>query len=264
MEYALQVRNLSKSFPGVRAISDVSLNIAKGSVHALMGENGAGKSTLVKVLAGFFPPDAGEILHQDKQIRLRSPHDALRQGISMIHQEPLPFPELTLAENIFMGRKLASPIAGWLKRREMQRVAAQLLQKLGSRLSPSRKMKELRVAEMQVVEIAKALIHQAGVIIMDEPTSAISEPEVAALFDIIRDLKRQQVAVIYISHRVDEVFRIADTITVLRDGRWIGVLICHAHRLIAGSQGKTPGHRSRRRRDRWLQRTPHVSSLDLV
>jgi len=222
MDYALQVRNLSKAFPGVQAVAEVSLDIRKGSVHALMGENGAGKSTLAKILAGFFPPDAGGIFQGDKKLRLRSPHDALRHGISMIHQELLPFPELTVAENIFMGREPASPRTGWLRRGEMRREAERLLQRLGVDLPPSRMMKNLRISEMQAVEIAKALVHRAAVIIMDEPTSALSEREAAALFGIIGDLKRQQVAVVYISHRMEEVFCIADAVTVLRDGRCMG------------------------------------------
>jgi inositol transport system ATP-binding protein len=217
-QYVLQARNLTKSFPGVQALSGVKLDVEKGAVHALMGENGAGKSTLMKILAGFFPPDSGEVLFRGKRLRLRSPHDALRQGISMIHQELLPFPELTVAENIFMGRELVFSAMGWLKKRPMQREASRLLDRLGVRISPWRKMKELSVAEAQSVEIAKALIHHAEVIIMDEPTSAISRSEVDALFQVVRDLKRQGVAVIYISHRMDEVFDIADTVTVLRDG----------------------------------------------
>jgi inositol transport system ATP-binding protein len=217
-EYILQIRNLSMSFPGIQALSSVRLDVERGSVHALMGENGAGKSTLAKILAGFYLPDAGEILYRGRRIRFRGPHDALRQGISMIHQELLPFPDLTVTENIFMGRESASPLLGWLNKRQMNREAAQVLERLGVRLLPLKKMKELRVAEMQAVEIAKALIHRAEVIIMDEPTSAISQPEVEALFEVIRDLQRQHVAVIYISHRMDEVFRIADAVTILRDG----------------------------------------------
>jgi inositol transport system ATP-binding protein len=222
--YVLRVRNLTKSFPGVQAVSEVTVDIERGAVHALIGENGAGKSTFVKILAGFHAPDAGEILFNRARITLRDPHDALRRGISIIHQELLPFPELTVTENMFMGHELSYPFVGWLKKRAMHREAARVLERLGVRVSPLRKMRELRVAEMQAVEIAKALVHRSEIIIMDEPTSALSAPEVEALFGIIRDLKRQGVAVIYISHRLDEVFRIADVVTVLRDGRCAGTL----------------------------------------
>ena len=220
-EYVLQVRDLSKSFPGVQALSDVKLDIVRGTVHAVMGENGAGKSTLMKILAGFYLPDEGKILYKGRRITLHSPHDALRLGISMIQQELLPFPEMTVTENIFIGRECAGPVIGWLNKRRMHREGKQLLGTLGVQLSPEKKMKELRVAEMQTVEIAKALVHRAEIIIMDEPTSAISETEVGALFDVILDLKRQGVAVIYISHRIEEVFRIADTVTILRDGHFV-------------------------------------------
>jgi len=218
----LQVRNLSKSFPGVQALAGVQLDVAAGEVHALMGENGAGKSTLMKIVSGLDQPDAGEILLNGWPVRFRSPHDALQQGIAMIHQELLPFPELSLAANIFMGQEPASRFLGWLDKRATHRKAARLLERLGVELSPARQMGELSVAEMQMVEIAKALAHEARVIIMDEPTSAISAREVESLFRIIRDLKSHGRAIIYISHKLDEVFRIADVVTVLRDGCYVG------------------------------------------
>ena len=217
----LQVRNLSKSFPGVQALQDVRLDVQRGSVHALMGENGAGKSTLMKTLIGIHTPDSGEILFHGQHVRLRNPHEATRLGISMIHQELLPFPDLTVAENVCMGREPTRWLPGWLDRRAMNRQTDELLGRLSVRLSPTRRMRELSVAQMQTVEIAKALACNAEVIIMDEPTSAISDREVESLFAVIADLKRRGVAVIYISHKMDEVFRIADTITVLRDGRHV-------------------------------------------
>jgi ABC-type sugar transport system ATPase subunit len=221
----LQVQNLSKSFPGVKALEDVRLEVRleveAGKVHALMGENGAGKSTLMKILIGLHSPDRGEILFKGKPVRIRNPHDALRLGIAMIHQELLPFRNLTVAENIFMGQEPTRWFPGWLDRRAMNRKADGLLQRLGVMLKPDCKMDQLAVAEMQTVEIAKALAHHAEFIIMDEPTSAISDREVEALFKVIRDLKERGVAVIYISHKMGEIFRIADTVTVLRDGRHI-------------------------------------------
>lgn len=216
----LQVRNLSKSFPGVAALANVSLDVARGSVHALMGENGAGKSTLMKILAGLEQPDDGVIWFKGDSVRIRNPHYALCFGIAMIHQELLPFPELTIAENIFMGSEPTS-FPGWIDRTKLHADASRLLERLGVKLPPTTKMKRLSIAEMQAVEIAKALAHRAEVIIMDEPTSALSEREVEALFGVIRDLQKQGVAVIFISHKMDEIFRIADTITVLRDGRFV-------------------------------------------
>ncbi len=220
----LRVTNLSKSFPGVQALSAIHLEVERGSVQAIMGENGAGKSTLMKILAGHILPDEGEILFKGCPVRFRSPHHALRQGVAMIPQELLPFPNLTVTENVFMGRELTLAGTGWLKKRLMQREARVLLERLGAGISPHAKMNELRVAEMQMVEIAKALIHRAELIIMDEPTSAISGSEVHALFEIVRDLKRQGVAVLYISHRMEEVFDIADRVTVLRDGKQVASL----------------------------------------
>lgn len=221
-EFALQVKGLSKSFPGVQALAGVQFEVAAGQVHALMGENGAGKSTLMRVVSGLEEPDSGQIVLQGRVVRFRSPHDALKHGIAMIHQELLPFPELSVAENIFMGQEPASRFLGWLDKRTMRCQAARLLARLGVALSPARRMKDLSVAEMQMVEIAKALAHRAQVIIMDEPTSALSAREVAALFNIIRDLKSRGTAIVYISHKLEEVFQLADAVTVLRDGRFIG------------------------------------------
>ncbi|MBI5388690.1 MAG: sugar ABC transporter ATP-binding protein [Verrucomicrobia bacterium] len=220
--FVLEVRNLSKSFPGVRALDSVQLAVRPASVHALMGENGAGKSTLMRLVAGLDQPDAGELLLRGQRVRLRNPHHALKLGVAMIHQELLPFPDLSVAENIFMGQEPAVPFLGWINQRKMNSEAQQLLSRLGVALAPVRKMRELSVAEMQAVEIAKALAHRAEVIIMDEPTSALSDREAEALFGVIRDLKSRGVAVIYISHKMDEVFRIADTVTVLRDGQHVG------------------------------------------
>lgn len=217
----LRIRDLSKSFPGVKALADVRLDVRPGTVHALMGENGAGKSTLMKTLIGMYMPDSGQILWKGASVRFRNPHEALRRGISMIHQELLPFPHLTVAENICMGQEPTRWLPGWLDKPAMHRRAQGLLARLGVALSPQRTMRELSVAEMQTVEIAKALAYRAQLIIMDEPTSALSQRETDALFSVIGDLTRQGVAVIYISHKMDEVFRIADTITVLRDGHYV-------------------------------------------
>lgn len=220
-DYVLQVQRLSKAFPGVQALREVQLAMRPGEVHALMGENGAGKSTLMRILLGLVAPDAGVIQFRNRAVRFRNPHEALRGGLSMIHQELMLFPDLTVAENIFIGHEPATRWLGWMDRRAMDREAARLLERLGMDLPPARPVRELTVAEMQTVEIAKALAHDAELIIMDEPTSAISEREVEALFAIIRDLTRRGVAILYISHKLDEVFRIAATVTVLRDGQYV-------------------------------------------
>jgi inositol transport system ATP-binding protein len=213
------MRSIGKSFSGVTVLNGISLAVHPGEVHAVVGENGAGKSTLMKILAGLERPDAGEIWLRGRAVHFRGPHDALRAGIAMIHQELLPFLNLTVAENIFIGQEPALLEAvGWINRRALHREAARALAQLGLSIAPELPMASLRVAEMQAVEIAKALAHQAEVIIMDEPTSALSEREAAALSGKIHDLKRRGMAVIYISHKLNEVFELADRVTVLRDG----------------------------------------------
>lgn len=221
-DYILQVHGLSKSFLGVKALDDVQLNLRRGEVHALMGENGAGKSTFMKILIGLLTPDAGEVLFEGNDLKHSDVNDALTQGISMIHQEILIVPELTVAQNIFLGRESTQWFSSWLNDRDINQKAETLLKQIGLQVSPNTKMKYLSVAEMQMVEIAKAISNNAKVIIMDEPTSAISDKEVATLFAIIKDLKTKGVSVIYISHKMDEIYQIADTITVLRDGKYIG------------------------------------------
>lgn len=216
----LRARGLSKSYLGVRALSDVSLEIEAGRVHALVGENGAGKSTLARVLTGMTAPDAGVIEFKGHAVRWRHPHEALRRGLSMIHQELLLFPELTVAENILMGRE---PRRGpWIDRARQDAEVERILERLGLPIPPGRLVQELSVAERQMVEIARALVHRAEVLFMDEPTSALSAREVEALFGIVGDLRRSGVAVVYVSHRLDEVYRLADRITVLRDGAHVG------------------------------------------
>jgi inositol transport system ATP-binding protein len=218
----LRARGLSKSFPGVRALEDVSLEVGRGTAHVLMGEKGAGKSTLARLLAGLAEPDSGSVELKGASVRLRHPQEALWIGISMIHQELLLFPEMTAAENVLMGREPVRGWGGWLDRPRMNAEAARLLERLGAPIPPTRRVKELDVAERQTVEIAKALTHRADVLIMDEPTSSLSEREAEALFRVIADLKREGAAVLYVSHKMEEIFRIADTVTVLRDGRRVG------------------------------------------
>ncbi|MEJ7739854.1 MAG: sugar ABC transporter ATP-binding protein [Chitinophagaceae bacterium] len=220
-KYILRADKICKSFPGVKALDHVQLDIEKGKVHAIMGENGAGKSTLMNILIGMFAQDSGEITFQGKPVRFNSVNDSLQAGLSMIHQELMSFPELSVAENIFMGNEPASRITGWIDKNKMNNDARIIMERLGVQMKVTRQMKELSIAEMQIVEIAKAISYNAKVVIMDEPTSAITEREINFLFDIISDLKKREVAIIYISHKMDEIWKIADTITVMRDGKYI-------------------------------------------
>ncbi|MCP9747449.1 sugar ABC transporter ATP-binding protein [Lacihabitans sp. CS3-21] len=215
----LTLNNISKSFSGIKVLEDVSLKIEKGKVHALMGENGAGKSTLMKILVGLLQADAGEILLEGEVISRLSVQAILGKGIAMIHQEILMVPELSVAQNIFLGKE--SHRFSWLNASEINHKSKQILADLKLNISPKIKVKNLSIADRQMVEIAKAISNRAKVIIMDEPTSALSEIEVVTLFGIIESLKNQGVAIIYISHKMDEIFKISDTITVLRDGKLI-------------------------------------------
>ena len=219
--WLLKAENISKSFPGVKALDKVTLTIEGGKVHTIIGENGAGKSTLMKILMGILSPDEGAIFYKDEKVKFTSVNEAIKTGLSMIHQELLPFPELSIAENIFMGKEPTLSIPGWINTKEMNKNAALLMDKLGSKVEVTRAMKELSIADMQMVEIAKAISNQSEIIIMDEPTSALSNREIDILFGTIEELKKQGVAILYISHKMEEIFKISDTITVMRDGRHI-------------------------------------------
>ncbi|HLO44576.1 MAG TPA: sugar ABC transporter ATP-binding protein [Leadbetterella sp.] len=215
----LSLNNISKSFSGTKVLDGISLDIEKGKVHALMGENGAGKSTLMKILVGLLKPDQGEILLENESISNLSVQDILKKGIVMIHQEILMVPELSVAQNIFLGKE--SHRFSWLKENDINSQSKSILADLKVNISPKIKVKNLSIADRQMVEIAKAISNKAKVIIMDEPTSALSDVEVETLFLSIEKLKNQGVAIIYISHKMDEIFKISDTITVLRDGKLI-------------------------------------------
>ncbi len=215
----LQVQNLSKSFLGVKALDNIQFGLQKGEVHALMGENGAGKSTFMKILMGLLQPDSGEIIFEGEVLKSNNVHENLQKGISMIHQEILVVPELTVAQNIFLGRE--TNYRSWLNDKAINQKAQEILDAIGIKINAQTKIKNLSIAEMQMVEIAKAISNNAKVIIMDEPTSALTDNEVAMLFKIIKDLKAKGVAIIYISHKMDEIYEITDRITVLRDGQYI-------------------------------------------
>jgi inositol transport system ATP-binding protein len=215
----LEMRKIEKSFHTVRVLHGVDFMLRPGTVHALMGENGAGKSTLMKVLAGIHKRDAGTIVIKDKDVEISSPKHAQLLGIAMIHQELSPVPEMTVAENIYLGREPEKGI--FLDYPLLYKQTEELLGGLNVKLSPKAKVGDLKVADQQLIEIAKAISLNAEIIIMDEPTSAITDKEVENLFRVIRDLKDQGKGIIYISHKMDEIFQIADDITVLRDGKYV-------------------------------------------
>lgn len=216
----LEMNDIVKVFGGVRALKGVNLKVKQGTVHALLGENGAGKSTLMNVLAGIHQPDGGDIILRGEKRIIESPTKALSEGISMIHQELMPIAELRVFENVFLGRE--SLKYGLIDSAKMRAETQELFDFIGISIDPSTYMKDLKVSDMQLVEIAKAVSYDADIIIMDEPTSAITDREVDNLFRVIEGLKEQDKTIIYISHKMDEIFRICDDITVLRDGEYVG------------------------------------------
>lgn len=216
----LQFQSVSKRFPGTQALSGISFDVEAGEIHALVGENGAGKSTLMNILSGLYSDYTGEILLDGQPVAFSSPRDAQNMGISKIHQELNMIPELTVAENIFLGREPHNAL-GLISRREMVKAARALLEPLGLNINPNRKVGTLRIGEQQLTEIAKALSLNTRILILDEPTSALSKLESDRLFSVIEDLRANGVTMIYISHKFEEIFRLADRITVFRDGRHI-------------------------------------------
>jgi ABC-type sugar transport system ATPase subunit len=223
MTALISIQHVTKRFPGVVALRDVTFDVEPGELHAVVGENGAGKSTLMKVLSGVIPDYEGQVLLRDEAIRFTSTRDAEAAGIAIIHQELNLVEDLSAAANIFLGREKRTRL-GFLDDRAMERAAADLLVELECNVSPGQPVREFRVGDQQLVEIAKALSLETDVLIMDEPTSALTESEVARLFRVIDRLRQRGVTILYISHKMDEVFRLADRITVLRDGRLIRTL----------------------------------------
>lgn len=219
-QYVLEMHNITKEFPGVKALDSVTLKVEPGKVHALMGENGAGKSTLMKCLFGIYKPDTGKIIYQGREVRFQNSMEALREGISMIHQELQPEPHLTVMENLWMGRL---PKKGFIvDYKAMYRNTVDVLNRLKLDFDPKALVKTLSVSKIQSLEIAKAVSNNANVIIMDEPTSSLTENEVEYLFNIIDDLRSKGIAIIYISHKMNEIMRIADNVSIMRDGKMIG------------------------------------------
>lgn len=224
-KYILEATGIDKAFSGVTVLKGAELCIEPGELHALMGENGAGKSTLMKIIMGIYTKDAGKVVLDGKEVDFKSARDALDAGISMIHQELSPIPEMTVAENVFLGRE-QKKFKGmpFVDKKELNRKTQELLEEyeLSEFIRPNMKMKDLNIAQIQMMEIIKAVSYNSKVIIMDEPTSSLSEKESATLFKIIDSLREKKVGIIYISHRMEEVFQLADRVSVLRDGQFIG------------------------------------------
>lgn len=220
-ECILQMKGISKSFPGVKALSNVSFEVYPGEVHALMGENGAGKSTLMKILNGIYQPDEGEIIFNGKKVVLTSPYEALKTGISMVYQELNPILDMTIAENIFIGREPMKKKM-LIDDKKLYADAKELLKKFKLSLDPRWKMSKLSIAQKQMVEMIKAVSLNSKLIVMDEPTSSLTKEEVNILFSTIKELKKSGVPIVYISHRMEEIFEICDTVSVLRDGEYVG------------------------------------------
>ncbi len=224
-EFVLEMRDVCKSFPGVKALDHAQLKLRPGKVHALMGENGAGKSTLMKCMFGIYTMDEGEIYIDGEKTAIRDPLDAWDKGISMVHQELQPIPARTIGENIFLGRYPMKKALGFIPivdHDKMYEETAKLLERVHMNFDPRQKLGTLTVSQMQSVEIAKAVAGNCRVLILDEPTSSLTQNEVEALFRIVEDLKKENVAVVYISHKMDEILRISDEVTIMRDGQYIG------------------------------------------
>ena len=220
----LSVSGVSKEFPGVKALSNVHFDLNEGEVHAIVGENGAGKSTLMKILSGIYKKDTGDIVYKGNSVNINSPFEAQRLGIGIIHQELNLMPHLTVAENIFIGREDRFPGGIFLNNKKLVKATIELLSELELNLNPNDIVGELTIAKQQMVEIAKAVSYRGSVIIMDEPTSSLTPAETDALFKIIRALKAAGKGVVYISHRLEELEKITDRITVLRDGEYVQTL----------------------------------------
>lgn len=222
-EVILTMKEIDKSFPGVHALDHVNFEVKKGEVHALMGENGAGKSTLMKVLTGIYTKDSGSITFEGKEVEFHTTREAQDAGIVIVHQELNMLGHLTVAQNIFIGREFKKGI--YIDDKKMNEEAAKLFDKLHIDIDPTETMSNLTVGKQQMCEIAKAISHEAKVIIFDEPSAALTEAEIEELFKIIRDLREQNLGIVYISHRMDEIKVITDRVTVMRDGSYVGTLI---------------------------------------
>mgnify|MGYP000876313350 FL=1 len=221
-DYKLELKGITKTFPGVKALDRVSFQLKQGEIHALMGENGAGKSTFIKVITGVHEPDEGEIWLDGRRVRFRNPREAQQMGIAAIYQHVTCYPDLSVTENIFMGHEKVDPATKRILWHEMHEEAGRLLAELGAGFDPRTQMGVLSVAQQQIVEIAKALSMNAGIIIMDEPTAALTARESEELYRIAESLRERGASIIFISHRMEDMYRLADRVTVFRDARYIG------------------------------------------
>lgn len=222
MDYIVEMSGIHKSFSSVQVLKDAAFSLKPGEIHALMGENGAGKSTLMKILTGVYKADAGTVKVKGRQVAFANPTEAEQSGVAIIHQELNIIPKLTVAENMFLGRQLAYGKTGILRDKEMKRRTREYLQRLHVDLDPDATADTLSIGQQQMVEIAKALSKHAEVLIMDEPTAALTDREIEALFGIMDQLRSEGVGIVYISHRMEEIFRMCDRISVLRDGSFLG------------------------------------------
>lgn len=218
----LKMTNISKSFPGVKALEDVNLTAYGGEVTALMGENGAGKSTLMKILSGVYTKDSGTIEIDGEKVEIAGIKEAEALGVTIIHQELSVLPNLTVAENIFLGNEKTNKLTGRIEKKLLNERSKMFLEQIGCRIDPSTLVKNISVGEKQMIEIAKSLTKNSKIIIMDEPTTALTDVETKKLFEVIKSLKEKGIAVVYISHRMEEIFHICDKVVVLRDGRYVG------------------------------------------
>ena len=217
---ALNIESVSKKFPGVQALDKVSMNISTGKVHALMGENGAGKSTLIKILAGAYFKDEGKIFFDENELTIESPHDSLDLGIKVVHQEISLISGFTVGENIFLENFPANKL-GIVNWKKLYKDSKELFSKIGFDLDPRAIVSDLSISQQQMVEIARAVFQNASIVIMDEPTSSLTPNEIKKLFDVIENLKKNNIAILYVTHKIEEIFQIADEVTVLRDGKHI-------------------------------------------
>ncbi len=223
-ETVLELQQITKHFPGVKALDGVSFTLEKGEIHALLGENGAGKSTLIKILTGAYEKTSGEIIYRGEHITHMTPHQSKRLGINAIYQELTLFPEMTAAQNIFMGSERRHPSYGLIDDKTMNQETAKLFERIKLNVKPTTLVKNLSVAQQQMVEIARALSMDTKILIMDEPTSSITKQDTEILFQLIQELRAEGVSIIYISHRMEEIFAICDRVTVMRDGKVIDTL----------------------------------------
>jgi ribose transport system ATP-binding protein len=218
----LQLKSITKRFPGVTALDEVSLQFRPGEIHALMGENGAGKSTLINIIAGIYQPDEGEIYQAGRRVAFRNYGESQSNGINIVHQEIQVIPEASLAENIMLDKMVTLGKTGFVNWKEIHRAAQAVMKRVGLDLAPTTQIGRLSVAEKQLAQIARALASNARVLLLDEPTSSLTEYEAAKLFEIVRGLKRDGVIIIFVSHKIDEVYHLCDRVSVLRDGHHVG------------------------------------------